>query len=130
MTYVLVATYKTQGARSSDFCFMPEGELVYYGVNCDKDGNDPDGPCGCLRSLCGVSCHRGTTTVIVQEVALSPEAVLMRYEEAYADARLAEIWPAVKVRHRRLLDLAATYPVGTVLERRGDDQLIVRETAE
>jgi len=129
MTRVLVATQQTQGFRASDFCFVPEGELLYYGVSCDRDGNDPDGPCGCLRSLCGVIGHQGTTTAMVQEVAMSHDTVLARYADAYVDAGFTQIWSMVEAMHRRLLDLAAAYPVGTIIERRGEELLIVRAAA-
>jgi len=62
---VLVATERTQGQRPNDFCFAQEGELVRTQLTCGKDRGDPDGPCGCLRSLSGVDTMLATTTVRV-----------------------------------------------------------------
>lgn len=64
---VLVATKKTQGSRSSDFCKVKEGELVTYTFECDRDKNNIDGTCGCHRSMSSVLTGKGTTTVKVAE---------------------------------------------------------------
>ncbi|WP_190814725.1 DUF7715 family protein [Saccharopolyspora pogona] len=46
---VLMATYRTQGQRSTDFAWVPEGELVILASACDRDRGNPDGSCGCTR---------------------------------------------------------------------------------
>ena len=67
-TKILVSTKDTQGQRSNDFCYVPEGEPVRFGIICDRDKGRPDGGCGCARSLIGIYCGKGTTTF---KVALS-----------------------------------------------------------
>jgi hypothetical protein len=51
---LLVSTTETQGQRKNDFCFVPEGEILVFAFECDRDRGNPDGPCGCARSMSGV----------------------------------------------------------------------------
>ena len=67
---LLVTTAETQGQRSSDFCWTEPAELLIPGFECDTDHDDPDGTCGCGRSLTGLRT-RGTTTGMVEEVKLT-----------------------------------------------------------
>ena len=63
---IFVSTQETQGQRSNDFCFVPEGEIVIPPViTCT--GETADGHCGCKRCMCGVSSHKSTTTMKVAE---------------------------------------------------------------
>lgn len=65
---VLTATTRLQGSRPGDFCWTVDGELVYLGLVCQRDEDDPDGGCGCGRSFSGLNSHRATTTALVREV--------------------------------------------------------------
>ena len=127
---VLVSTEKGQGQRSNDFCFVPKGELVRYGFVCDsdkdEDGNiDPDSTCGCGRSWTGVDCHKGTTTVEVVERPFDQDelerTIFSSMRQAYPslmdDAEANEL---AKADAANLAETANRYPVGTVLELRGD----------
>lgn len=69
---ILVSTQNTQGQCANDFCFVPDGELLIFGPICQRDAVAPDGPCGCGRSLFGMYSLGGTTTMMVQDLSISP----------------------------------------------------------
>ena len=123
---VLVATSQTQGQRENDFDFCVEGELVTVGLVCAADEQDPDGGCGCGRAFAGLNSHRATTTAKVKEVDLSEED----YVEALRSSLAQQGWPTEDVEELAdwLAQLVGGWPVGSVIERRGDDMLI-RSTA-
>lgn len=123
---VLVATCETQGKRKNDFCFATEGELVKFpGIECDRE--TPDGSCGCRRSLGGVESGRATTTLRVVERDLTATEVKAIFFESMRQSGWVkdESW-ADTVREqcaddaKGLLRIAGSFPVGTVLERRGE----------
>ncbi|MGS0685607.1 DUF7715 family protein [Nakamurella sp. GG22] len=116
---VLVATTRTQGARSNDFDFCVEGELVWIGAVCADDRRDPDGGCGCGRAFAGMSSHRGTTTARVAELDLD----FAHYAEALRSSLKAQGWPTRQAipMAGELTDLADDFPIGAVLERRLDE---------
>ena len=100
---LLVSTKKTQGFRDSDFCFVPEGQIVMFGSECDDkiedfeemEGRkiDPeefiDGCCGCHRSMMGISNLKSTTTMMVQDVDITIEELREMVKETYEKAGLA-----------------------------------------
>jgi hypothetical protein len=131
---VLTATSQTQGWRENDFCWTVEGELVFlHPIECGRGTFDND--CGCRRSMAGLVSHRATTTMKVTERKdLNPDTYFtlvadglesQRYvtEELMANRRVKE-W--VHELADELITLAAGWPVGVVVERRGD--LIQRRT--
>src|ERR1700738_1254546 len=67
---IFVSTTKTQGQRNDDFCFVPEGEIVTFGVLLCSDPVKAD-QCGCNRSLCGIVSDAATTTMKVIDYACS-----------------------------------------------------------
>lgn len=126
---VLVATEQTQGQRENDFCFVPEGELVMFGTECDRE--DIDGNCGCKRSMAGLKCQKATTTIMVAEMDVDLEAEIaaslidggwgkigLNIEEATAGAS------------EEVVRIAEKFPVGTILERRGNDLNIRQNPAK
>lgn len=123
---VLVATSRTQGQRENDFDFCIEGELVTVGLVCAADDGDPDGGCGCARSFAGLNSHRATTTAMVKEIDLSEAD----YVEALRSSLAQQGWPTEDVEELAdwLAQLVGGWPVGSIIERRGDDMLI-RTTA-
>jgi hypothetical protein len=70
---VLTATTRTQGDRSSDFSYTVAGELVYLGMVCTRDEQDPDSDdaCGCARAFAGCNSHKSTTTAEVTDLDMS-----------------------------------------------------------
>lgn len=122
---VFVATEKTQGQRASDFCFVPNGELVTFGMVCD--GNDAiDGGCGCQRSLTGIKCLKGTTTVEVVECGLKVNELALTIKEGSYDGggwtKLMGEDDAIKCAREdaaELARLAKCFEVGNIIEIRG-----------
>ena len=119
---VLVATHETQGERANDFAFVPDGELVFYGTECDRE--QVDGHCGCRRALCGAVCLTGTTTVKVAERDLTlrqyeDEAVEALRRGGWLDIPNVDLESAAREGARELAVVALGFPLGTVLERRG-----------
>lgn len=115
---VFVATARGQGARASDFCWTVEGELVMVLFQCDRDGDEIDGCCGCRRALAGLSSSRATTTFAVADLPLAWDD----YVTAISDSLKRGGWLGLDSDSmaRELVDAAADFPVGEVLERRGD----------
>lgn len=116
---VLVATDELQGARSNDFNHCVDGELVWIGLVCCADADDPDGGCGCGRSFAGMASHRATTTARVTEVDLD----FPHYAEVLRTSLKDQGWPtrgAIPLAGL-LADLADSFPIGAVIERRLDE---------
>lgn len=122
-TLVLVATKETQGRRKNDYSHATEGEIVSFGMECDRES--VDGKCGCKRALVGTQSLKATTTMKVEERDLT-------------EAQLAEIvykglekggWTKIgtEVENRKwaadnahdLLDIAKSFRAGDIVEKRG-----------
>jgi hypothetical protein len=120
---LLVATEETQGRRPSDFCFCEEGEIVTFAYECTREA--VDGPCGCKRSLSGVQSFMATTTVRVTD---QEQMNVPALADLLASTLVAQGWFKSKARAMpqalkdadMLAEVANGFPVGTVLERRGD----------
>jgi hypothetical protein len=123
---ILVATKKTQGQRKSDFCHTIEGEMVIHASVCNKDRNvkNPDGGCGCNRSLVGVITHKATTTVEVADWSISKNQFIRDYIATLQDAGFYEAVKDkqqigyIKIVAHDLLNNADRFEVGDVLEYR------------
>jgi hypothetical protein len=125
---VLTATSDTQGWRDNDFCWTVEGELVFLvPFECARGFVDDD--CGCRRSMAGLASHRATTTMkVVERDDLDPDTYFALtadglhsqgyVKEALLDNPNVVAW--VRELADELIDVAASWPAGTVLERRGD----------
>jgi hypothetical protein len=121
---VFVATEDTQGQRDSDFCFVPEGEIVaFVGLVCGTDRDNIDGPCGCNRSLCGVDCCKCTTTfrVIDANVDLASQLLGLLYRGHWLGGKTID--EAVKIAKKEAAALSkeiSKFNVGDIVEKRGD----------
>ncbi len=120
---VFVATTETQGQRKNDFSFVKEGELVTFGFECD--GEDVDGSCGCRRCMSGVETHKATTTFKVANLPLSKEEYTERIIQSGRDGGWvkdpdSEGVARFKETAEELLTLAEGFPLGVVLEKRGN----------
>jgi len=122
---VLVGTHETQGQRKTDFCWTVDGEPLYLGFECDSD-LEPDDNCGCHRSFCGMSRHTATTTAKVVEFKEGLPAFVEVYMASMQRAgwftssttdRELEDW---RRDFRRFLAGMQKFPVGAVLEKRGN----------
>jgi hypothetical protein len=128
---VLVATTRTQGDRPNDFAYTTDGELVDLASTCDADQGRPDGGCGCARAFTGLDSRKGTTTaeIVVRDLTL------VQYHNLFHRSLItAGFGDSPDLRHDayqaadEMTRIAAAWPVGTVVERRGD-RIAVR-TAE
>jgi hypothetical protein len=120
MIKALVATKETQGQRKNDFSWCDEGELVTFAFECD--GETIDGSCGCRRAMAGLVSHTATTTFKVAEVEITPleylEAVTASNIKGWGDK--PSIRELSRVDCNELIRLAEVFPVGTILEKRGN----------
>jgi hypothetical protein len=119
----LVATKDGQGVRKNDFCWVPEGEIVHFASECDRDKDDVDGFCGCRRAMVGIECGKATTTMKVAELDTTEQQVFERLKRLYMEDWLMDHEDAEKMARGELEDLrriAKTFRVGAVLEKRGD----------
>lgn len=132
---VFFATRDTQGDRTSDFCHAQEGELVVEPLACDRD-KDLDGPCGCRRSMDGVVSRCGTTTVRVGRFDGTLGDLHRAYEEYFDKGGWTKLLGAEEVAKlvrkgvRADLNCAADFPVGTILEKRGNAMQVRRFPAD
>jgi hypothetical protein len=120
---VLVSTKEGQGKRKNDFSFVPEGELLTLGLECD--GESVDGSCGCRRSLCGVECHKATTTFKVEDRVLTKEKYINILQKSLSDGGWFKDNPkecrnAAITDAECLLQVANHFSTGIVIERRGE----------
>lgn len=113
---VLVATTRTQGDVADDFCWTVEGELVRIGSPCASDEAGGSGRCGCGRAFEGLSSVRATTTAQVRDLPISRAD----YRDAfggYLDAAGWAPYTDLDDEVERMLAVARTWPVGTVVRR-------------
>ena len=116
---ILVATARTQGQRSNDFRFVPEGEPLMPGQECK--GEEVDGRCGCRRSLTGVECRKATTTALVTEVRHDRRWLTRLFRRSLMRVGLRPEPGEVKQLVDRAILMASSFATGTVIERRGDE---------
>lgn len=125
---VLVATSKTQGQREGDFNFVPEGELVMPGAQCDNACS-----CGCARAFTGIACHKGTTTFEVVDRPIIPKELRADVKKSLKDGGWLEFIPkreqAKTVRELTdwIMTIAQDFKVGSVIERIGSDGEYINE---
>ena len=81
---------------------------------------------GCAPAFARLNSHRATTTAMVKEVDMSEAD----YVEALRSSLAQQGWPTEDVVELAdwLAQLVGGWPVGSIIERRGDDMLI-RSTA-
>lgn len=126
---VLVATVRTQGQRGNDFLACSPDELVDITSSCDRDRGNPDGGCGCCRAFTGLESRKATTTAEVVERAMTFADYVAAHHASLVRAGLpddARVRGWAEEAARDMARIAADFPVGTVVERRGD-QILERE---
>ena len=122
---LLVATTETQGQRENDFCWATEGEIVDFGSECD--GESVDGPCGCRRGMIGIESHKTTTTMkVVDRLDVDADSLAATILAGQIDAgwvKVSGAAAALGYAHQEaqyLIDTAAQFDVGDIVERRGN----------
>ena len=114
--------------RSNDFCWTSDGELLYFGFECD--GGSVDDSCGCKRSFSGMVSHKATTTAEVVEHTITKEGFIAAYMDTMAGAgwmKLGldhpEVGNAVKMFTKaaeEVLEVAGRFNVGDIVVKRGE----------
>ncbi len=119
MLKYFVSTRRTQGERNNDSNSIPGTEIVDLA---SLSHEDPDHPyCGCARSFVGISSRQTTTTAEIVESDMTAVDYVARFHAAFAAMGFAdtpELRADVGNAATELLQLAAAWPVGTVVERR------------
>ena len=117
---LLVATTETQGQRNNDFCFVPEGEIVHFTLECD--GETVDGGCGCRRSMSGLKSHKATTTMKCVDVEITEAELKGLIFDFYCKGWKMSLIDATKeaeVEGAELMRMAGYFAVGAIVEKRG-----------
>ena len=110
----LVATTRSQGVRTDDFCRAVPGELVIDFGPCSDD--DPGGECVYGRTFVGLaSGHLTTTAVVVDLPFLDRRGYLRLLRESILPPGLPTSELAGLAEHWRLI--ASQLPSGSVVER-------------
>ena len=114
---IIVATSETQGQQSRDFNFVPDGEIVMVSdCDCLHAG------CDCVRSMVGIHCGKGTTTMKVVESNMTREKYRRLIKEANQGFGELGVDDAIfNEQADALLELAMQFPAGAVIERDGED---------
>jgi hypothetical protein len=113
----LIATRQSQGARSDDFHWCTDGELVWLPDPCPTGRRG--GVCDCVRVFAGVSSHRRTTTAVVGQLeGLTIRSCIDMVRYSLAREGLSDAWVPRAV--DRMLRLAEGTAEGVVLERKLD----------
>lgn len=110
---VLVAVNRP--VREDDFCWVPDGEIVYeQALTCSS--YDRAMQCGCGRSLAGTATHKATSTMQVAEVDLTDDDLVALALQVGKEAG----WGARYVLHGldRMREEADRFPVGTQVSAR------------
>ncbi|WP_370964882.1 hypothetical protein [Amycolatopsis sp. cg9] len=117
-----VSTHRTQGERDNDANSIPGTEIVDLA---SLSHEDPDNTyCGCARSFVGITSRQTTTTAEIVETDMTPVQFVARFHTALLALGFADT-PQLRADAAdgatELLRLAAAWPAGTVVERRGQE---------
>lgn len=116
---VFVSTTETQGQRTNDFCYVPEGELVIPpSFTCSSETTD--GPCGSKRSWGGVTCHKATTTMKVAKWTEGRAELDHAIATSLQDAGYLATTQYVNFVATTIIDEASNFTVGTIVEYRNE----------
>lgn len=87
---VVVATRESQGARTDDFDWCLDGELVWVAEPCGRDRQGDRHSCGCGRAFAGMASHRSTTTAVVRNL---PQLTRVEFEATLRVSLTDQGWP-------------------------------------
>lgn len=118
--HLMVATRRTQGQRDDDYARTADGELAFLPI-LECDWGDPASYNRGARYFIGLDSGKETTTAEIVDREVRPGDIV-----DYVDERLATVGWTATVRRREaqrlaseMLGIAALYPPGTVVEKRG-----------
>lgn len=120
--HVMVATHHTQGQRETDYMWAVPGELAFLPV-VECDWGTAAGFRRGARYFLGLESGGATTTAQIVDMDVVCHDVVAYVEEKLATAgwtASARSREAVRV-VTEMLSIAACFPAGAVLEKRGSD---------
>jgi hypothetical protein len=91
------------------------------------DGEEPDGNCGCARSLCGVDSSSATTTMRVEVIDLTPNKLKNVFKKSLKKEGWAKLMKPKEVEDscsdmvKAITEVASNFYQGDVIEKRGND---------
>jgi hypothetical protein len=112
-------TKRKQGQRKNDFSHAKEGEICIIGSQCSRES--VDGVCGCRRAMSGLPSAMATTTMTISLVDSAD--VIKTIADHYVKGWRMPADEAGREARRQfasLAEAAAAFPVGAVVERRGN----------
>lgn len=111
---VLVSVNKP--GRDDDFCFVPDGEIVYESAVTCSDYDKAVNYCGCGRSLSGTTTPKATTTMEVREVEMDDDD----FFQLAAEVGKKTGWGGRYILGGldRMREAAEDFPVGTLVRAR------------
>lgn len=125
---VFVATSQGQGLRESDIFATDEGELVFINTgDCGSSLHSLDLPCGCQRTMTDAHGKLTTTFTVADKDSTKEEYIRKLVESSVVDG--IDITTELEdnrewiydERMEILIEAAAKFSVGDILERRGED---------
>ena len=120
--HVMVVTRRTQGQRDTDYLWAVPGELAFLPV-VECDWSTPASFRRGARYFVGIESGGATTTAEVVDMEIASHDVVIYVEEKLAtagwttSARSREALRLVT----EMLSIAACFPAGAVIEKRGRD---------
>jgi hypothetical protein len=117
---LLTATSLTQGERENDYNFCVEGELIRFDTVCGRSARNPDDGCGCARGFAGMSSMRATTTALIRDLPMEVRDVRIALAASLHAAGYLADPEDVEDEADELMQIAAAFEVGDVVERRLD----------
>lgn len=122
---VFVATSRTQGHRDNDVTHIHGPELVDLTRTCDQ--NRADSGYRCANAFTGLSSGKITTTAEIVERDLT----LVQYRNIVHRSLVAagfdddpELRRRAEISADEMVRIAASWPIGTIVERRGANILL------
>lgn len=120
--HVMVVTRRTQGQRDTDYMWAVPGELAFLPI-VECDWNTPASFRRGARYFLGLESGGATTTTEVADMDVQTHDMV-----AYVEEKLATAGWAATARSREalrlvteMLSIAACFPPGAVIEKRGSD---------
>jgi len=120
MIKMLVSTKETQRQRTSDFCFVQEGELLRFTFECDRDREDIDGKCGCKRCMSGIENKKSTTTFKVVEVNYTFDELYSMYWKSNQESGFNTSYDEIKEEVNEINRIASFFNINDIIEKRGE----------
>jgi hypothetical protein len=106
----------------NDFAWTEEGELLYFGTECEGTGYDDEGHgygdrCGCWRSLIGATSGKGTTAMRVEDRAMTEAEHVTAIFEALPSGWEGWTHEDAEEQSRAVREIAELFDTGTILRR-------------